>query len=207
MRAPPHSRAKGLTLIELLVVLAIVATAAIMVMPALASVTGANAKEAAGKLAGTMRYLFDKASLRHATCRLVIDLDEEKDERPGYWAECAPGPAAVASPEDDEELARRFPDENDPQLRRILAASTYGKLKDRLLERKDLPGNARFGPVHLEGRRDAQEQGTAYVYFFPGGQAQRAYVPVVDGKNVFTVVTEPFTGRVRVVPGKVEVKE
>jgi hypothetical protein len=29
---------------------------------------------------------------------------------------------------------------------------------------------------------------------------------VVDGSNVLTVVVEPFTGRARVVPGAVEVK-
>ncbi len=45
------------------------------------------------------------------------------------------------------------------------------------------------------------------MYFFPGGRALRAYVPIVDGSNVLTVVVEPFTGRARVVPGAVEVKE
>jgi general secretion pathway protein H len=44
----------------------------------------------------------------------------------------------------------------------------------------------------------------AYVYFFAGGQAQRAFIPVVDGELVYTVVLEPFTGRARVVAGKVE---
>jgi general secretion pathway protein H len=44
----------------------------------------------------------------------------------------------------------------------------------------------------------------AYVHFVPGGQAQRAFVPVVDGDLVYTVVLEPFTGRARVVAGKVE---
>ena len=57
----------------------------------------------------------------------------------------------------------------------------------------------------MEGLADAEGK-TAYVYFFPGGRAQRAYVPVVDGSNVFTVVVEPFTGRARVVPGAVEAK-
>ena len=91
--------------------------------------------------------------------------------------------------------------------RKILAQSKFGELKDRLVERTELPGKAAFGPVHLEGRRDAQESGIAYVYFFAGGQAQKAWIPVVDGKNLFTVITEPFTGRTRVVAGKVEVTE
>jgi len=214
--APPPGRGRsprsnGLTLIEILVVIAIIATASLMVVPAVNSLSGADAKKAAGELAGSMRALFDTAALRHQTCRLAIDLPEEKDKRPTYWAECAPGPAGAAAAgardEDDDDLARRFPDEADPEIRRMLSASTFGKLKDRMIAQRELPGRTRFGPIHLEGRRDAQETGTAYVYFFPGGQAQRAWIPVVDGKNLFTVVTEPFTGRVRVVAGKVEVKE
>ena len=198
-------RAKGLTLIELLVVLAIIAGAASLVLPAVASISGANAKKAAGELSGSMRALFDIAALRHATCRLAIDLSGR-----AYWAECAPGPAGVppaSDRADDEELSQRFPDESDPEIRRILAASTFGVFTDRLVPRRELPGQASFGPVHLEGRREAQETGIAYVYFFPGGQAQRASVPVEEGNNVFTVVTEPFTGRTRVLSGKQEAAE
>ena len=104
------------------------------------------------------------------------------------------------------ELERRFPGEKAAELRSLLARTAFGKFSDRLVEKRKLPGNATFGAVHVEGRRDATE-GVVYVHFFPGGQAQRAYVPVVDGNNVFTVVVEPFTGRARAVVGKVEVKE
>jgi general secretion pathway protein H len=204
LRAPAR-RDRGLTLIELLVVLAIVAAASLMVVPAVSSVTGANAKKAAGELSGSMRALFDVAALRNATCRMVVDLDARTFE-----AECAPGAAAVRpgadEDEDDEELGVRFADEADPEIRRVLARSAFGKFTDRLIQKRELPGSAKFGPVHLEGRRDAVESGIVYVYFFPGGQAQRAWVPVVDGKHIFTVVTEPFTGRARVVSGAVEVK-
>jgi general secretion pathway protein H len=73
--------------------------------------------------------------------------------------------------------------------------------------KRELPGSTAFGKVSIEGRRGTQEGGTAYVYFFPGGRAQRAHVPVADGSNHYTVVLEPFTGRARVWPGDVEAKE
>jgi general secretion pathway protein H len=58
----------------------------------------------------------------------------------------------------------------------------------------------------VEGRRVA-DAGLVYVHFFPSGRAQRAYVPLADGDNLYTVVVEPFTGRARVVVGPVEVRE
>lgn len=199
--------ARGFTLVELMIVVAIVGLLGAMVVPAVESVSGADARKAAGELAGAMRYMFDTAALRHATCRLALDLDKR-----AWRAECAPGPAgAAADPEREEEdakrLAERFPDEEDPGVRRLLARTAFGRFEDRLVKERELPGKAGFGPVHVEGRRDAVEAGTAYIYFFPGGQAQRAWVPVIDGSNRFTVVVEPFTGRARVVPGLVEVKE
>jgi general secretion pathway protein H len=199
------ARPSGFTLIELLVVLAVIATMAALAVPAIGSITGANARKAAGELAGSMRALFDTAALRHATCRIALDLEGR-----AFWAECAPGPAGIAAdPEraDERSLEERFPGEKDEEIRNLLAKTRFGQFTDRLVGKRELPGRVAFGKVHVEGRRDALETGTAYVYFFPGGQAQRAYVPVVDGDNVYTVVIEPFTGRSRVVAGPVEVRE
>jgi general secretion pathway protein H len=193
---------RGFTLVELLIVISVIALLAGLAAPALGSLTGANAREAAGKLAGAMRYMFDTAALRHTTCRIGIDLDAR-----AWWPECTPSATAVARGEESEaELERRFPGEQNEQLRQLLSKTQFGSFSDRLVERRTLPGSAKFGKVHVEGRR-GEETGTVYVYFFPSGQAQRAYVPVVDGNNVFTVVVEPFTGRARAVVGKVEVKE
>jgi general secretion pathway protein H len=107
--------------------------------------------------------------------------------------------------EEAEDLARRFPDEKDAETRKLLGQSAFGAFSDPYVAKRELPGRASFGKISVEGLGDSEGK-IAYVYFFPGGRAQRAYVPVVDGGNVFTVVVEPFTGRARVVPGPVEPK-
>lgn len=193
---------RGFTLIELMVTLGVVALLALAATPALRSVSGANARQAAGELAGTLRFLFDTAALRHATCRLAISLDQRKT-----WAECAAGAATIdrdpATAPTDAELADRFPDEKDAEVRRLLAGTRFGRFDDRLAPRRTLPGGVTLGPVRVEGRTEPITAGMAYVYFFPGGRAQRALVPVRDGSTHFTVVLEPFTGRARVVAGDV----
>jgi general secretion pathway protein H len=193
---------RGFTLIELVVVIGVIALLAGLAAPALGTLTGANAREAAGRVAGAMRYMYDTAALRHTTCRLALDLDTRE-----WWPECTEGAATIGREEEsDAELERRFPGEKGAEVRKLLARSAFGKFSDRLVGKRALPGNARFGAIHVEGRRDAAE-GIVYVHFFAGGQAQRAYLPVEDGSNLFTVVVEPFTGRARVAVGKVEPKE
>lgn len=201
MARRPHSPApRGFTLVELLIVLGVLALVTALAVPGLEGLSGANARQAAGELSGSMRALFDTAALRGATCRMALDLEHR-----AWWAECAPGRAALAASADDEvPLEERYPDEKDAEVRQLLEKTRFGGYTDRLVKKRELPGEAAFGPVQLDGRRDPVEKGLAYVYFFPGGQAQPAVVPILDGRHHYSVVVEPFTGRSRVVVGPVE---
>jgi general secretion pathway protein H len=197
-------RQRGFTLIELLVTLGVVALLAAAAVPALRGVSGANARQAAGELSGALRYLFDTAALRHTTCRMALDLEHH-----AWWAECGQGAQAVARDTDrrraaETSLEDRFPDEHDADRRRLLAKTSFGEFVDRLVPRRELPGSVTLGEIRVEGRSSPIATGVAYVHFFAGGQAQRAFIPVVDGTTVYTVVVEPFSGRARVVVGRVE---
>ena len=199
---------EGFTLIELMVVVAVVTVMAMAAVPAVNSLTGANARAAAGELAGAMRWLFDTAALRHETCRLALDLDKAT-----WWPECAArrdqaagaGAPAPYSPEEDEALAERFPDERSADARRLLARSRFGEFADRQVKRRELPGNAGFVEVWAQHLSEPAAKGMAYVYFYPQGQAETARVTIADAGHVYSVVLQPLTGRSRVVTGKPEV--
>lgn len=206
MRGGPE-RNGGFTLIEILIVVSVIAVMAFAAAPAVNSFTGANARAAAAEIAGAYRYLFDTAALRHQTCRMVLDLDARE-----WWAECtaaAPG-ARRSQPvmgkdgsaeDDDAELARSFSDEPEAEKRRFLARARFAEFKDQQVKRRKLRGGAAFEKVWTPRQRDPQVKGKAYVYLYPQGQADPAQIPVVDGSSAYTVVTQPFTGRARVVSG------
>jgi general secretion pathway protein H len=202
---------RGFTLVELIIAIAVVAVLTAAAVPALDAVTGANARTAAGELAGAMRFLFDTAALRRQTCRLALDLDERS-----WWAECtadrvfaareAASPSDLAREEDDDALAERFPDERDAEERRLLAKAEWGQFSDRLAKKRTLPGDAAFSEVWAEHLREPATRGKAYVYFYPQGRAEEARVPVADGDHVYSVILPAWTGRARVVTGKPEVR-
>jgi general secretion pathway protein H len=202
---------RGFTLIEVLIVVAVIGVMALAAAPAVNSFTGANARASASEIAGAFRYLFDTAALRHQTCRLVLDMDARE-----WWAECTattPGQrrnqpvmdkAGVAE-DDERELARGFSDEADAEKRKFLARARFAEFKDRQVQKRKLKGSAAFEKIWTPRSRDPQVKGKAYVYFYPQGQADRAQIPVADGGNAYTVVTQPLTGRARVVTGIPEV--
>jgi general secretion pathway protein H len=201
-------RQSGFTLIELVIVVAVIGVLAVAAAPAVGAISGANARTAAGELAGAARALFEIAALRHETCRLALDLDGR-----AWWAECTKDrftlsrekDGAARRQEDDEELEERFPDERDADRRRLLARARFGRFEDRLVRRRALPGNARFEAVWTEHQREPFSRGMAYLYFHPQGRSEQARVPVVDGDHAWSVVVQPFTGRARVVAGVPEV--
>jgi len=71
---------KGFTLIELSVVLLVLAVVLAFVTPRFRELTEYDIKTSSRRLAGTIRYLFNEASIRHTHYRLNYDLKERE-----YW--------------------------------------------------------------------------------------------------------------------------
>lgn len=200
---------RGYTLLELLIVSGLVVAIAFVVVPAAQSALGVRTREATAKIAGTIRAMYGEAVLQGATCRLVFDLDEG-----AYWPECAPGRVRVASREESVRGARSEPrgrdlprsDEEAEAREAIEAKTRFAAHEGQLAKRQALPDGVFFDSVWTQHQTEPYTSGTSYLYFFPHGQTQKAYIHVARNENdVFTVVVDPVTGRTRVLPDKVEV--
>jgi general secretion pathway protein H len=197
-RFPRRAPSPGFTLIELMIVMALIALLAAAAGPALGGLTGANTRKGAGELAGAMRWLFDSAAVRHATCRLVLSPSTRT-----FWAECAPARTTIRR-DPGEDAVREAPTEgSEPDAREGgVRAPGFARFEDSIVKRRELPSGVEFKAIRIEGRDALSEARDAYVHFFPGGRAQSARVTIADGSHVFTIRLEPFTGRARVSAGE-----
>ncbi|WP_426750730.1 prepilin-type N-terminal cleavage/methylation domain-containing protein [Myxococcus sp. Y35] len=230
-----HRAQRGLTLIEIsiaIIIVAILFSAAVM---GIGSITGAKAKGSAGELAGLIRSLYDSAALRGQTCRLVFEIPDPKSEQATrYHAECAEGAVTTSRDRDEmlrednaeRERASRTPgrDErrnylvtggsgtNAPSAQELLEseklrvenAARFSSYTSEEVPARELPADVKVS-VWTRNQREPVESGVAYLYFFPQGYTEKAYVYVQQGDNVWTLDVSPLTGKVQVVPEALEV--
>ncbi len=199
--AQPRVLCRGLTLIEIGVVLAILAGLLTIALPSLSSITRAGLRREAGHLSSTLRGLYGEAALLGRTCRLVLDLDTNS-----YWAECAAGRLGIAAKEESHNGQR-----DEPSTERISANDDEAAVRKMLETKKTFApvgdkstlDGAAFADAFVQHQSEPYVKGQSYLYFFAGGQTERAAIHLTDGTNFFTLLVSPLTGRVRVVADKV----
>ncbi|MCP3141362.1 prepilin-type N-terminal cleavage/methylation domain-containing protein [Pyxidicoccus xibeiensis] len=234
-RRAAHRKQRGLTLIEIsiaIIIVAILFSAAVM---GIGSITGAKAKGTAGELAGLIRSLYDSAALRGKTCRLVFEIpDPKSEEATRYHAECAEGSVTTSRDRDttlrDDNTAReraarasRGPSGEERrsylvsggsaptatellegEKQRVEALSRFSSYTSEEVPSRELPSDVKVS-VWTRHQKEPVENGVAYLYFFPQGYTEKAYVYVQQGDNVWTLDVSPLTGKVQVVAEALEV--
>ena len=213
-------RQRGFTLTELLIVLAILATAvggATLSFRALARTT---ARTDAGRLAASIRYLYDRAVTTGAYYRLVLDLTaneywaEKSDER-FYLVRDKESSRSGKAP-DEEEKEKRLKEEEDREQEALTGLAKellpppkprrarFEAFKDSSLPHVKLK-ISKLRDVLTPRQTEPYVEGRAYLYFFPDGHTERALIHLTDDdEHVVSLLVQPLTGRVEVKPGDVE---
>ncbi len=216
----------GFTLLEMMFVLGLVGLLTSSVVLGFRSFAKSELRGSAAKLAGAIRYLFDRASTTGKIHRLVFDFENGK-----YWAEVSDDRFFMPRErETDESRQRDAEAEAERQKQEQEAADNAAAAGDseevdptKYLPTEWKPKRARFEmfsekalkTVELRNAklaglftpRYAQpiSSGKGYLYFFPLGQTEPAVVHVSDpeGKSFYSLLVHPFNGRVKVESGYV----
>ncbi|MFA6034207.1 MAG: prepilin-type N-terminal cleavage/methylation domain-containing protein [Myxococcota bacterium] len=201
----------GITLIEIVLVITILAMTMAIATPMISGVTLADLKTGAGQVASAVRYTFDMSSMTGRYCRLSFELQST-----GYKVECADKPFYMGKRlesanadgervENEEDETRRFSSDEEEKKERERLKPNFREVKTMLLRKASLPSDVRFDGIMTSHQAERFTKGTGYLYFFPGGYTERAYINLADDNaHIFTVVVSPLTGRAVVNNGYVE---
>ncbi len=191
------------------------------------SYTKSELRGGAAKLAGAIRYLFDRASTTGKVHRLVFDFEEGK-----YWAEVSDDrffmPRERETDEsrlsDAEQIAK---EEEEKQEAAERGANTeeseydidpsryqptewkpkrahFDMFKEQALKVVTLK-NAKLAGLFTPRYREPVATGHGYLYFFPLGQTEPAVVHLSDedGQTFYSLLVHPLNGKVKVQAGYV----
>ena len=209
-----------------MVVIAIVAFVMSASVYGFRSVAKSELRGSASKLAGAIRYCFDRAVTTGSYYRIVLDLDgnkywaERSDERyylsrtkeesPGRGQAFDEAAQELKQAEEDKKLTEMTTSvggtmvalDPPPQPKR----AKFQTFKDATLPQVKL-GRAQLFDVFTPRQREPYTKGRAYLYFFPDGHTEHAVVRLTDGGDSwYSLIVHPLTGRVEVKSEKVDVR-
>jgi general secretion pathway protein H len=209
----------GFTLIELMIVILLLGLVMAVAVRGMRSLAKSDMRSSAVKMAGAIRYLFDRASTTGKMHRLVIDFENKK-----YWAEVSDDAyymprereTDLTRQADAEEQARENDEAKKKEEAAQAAGDTYDVTKYQPQEWKSK--RARFSafkemavkPAEVKGAKiqglftprlaAPLNTGRGYIYFFPLGmtEAAQVYLSDDDEKTFYSLVVHPLTGRVQI---------
>ncbi len=213
-------RQRGVTLIEVLVVVAIVAMLTGGVVMGAGSLMTARLRESASLIASAVRVAYNHANATSRVTRLVLDFEgrtitiEDSPGRMFLQAGDRTGGAAAAT-----DVEQSVVSESEAILEGVRAprpsfapvTNLLGFSGDKGAQaQKPLSSNVYFRQVEVDHEDEAVTQDRVYIYFFPGGQAERAAIQIQRGQgdadedDILTISVAPLTGKVEVLGGPVE---
>ena len=212
-----------MTLIEVLIVMALIALILSAVVIGSGQMASSRLRHSSTMISGAVRVAFSRATASSKTVRLVMDFNdnaiwlEEGDQPHLVQSKDQSGtggasPATVAEKAALEESGRILKGPTAPRTAFTeidamgLVASDPGK------GHKALERGIRFRRVQTGHDLEPRKDGRAYLYFWPGGQTERAAIQLKAGASddetdTLTLIVAPLTGKVTVKDGVAELPQ
>jgi type II secretion system protein H len=197
----------GMTLIEVMIVVAIMGMMASGVMFGANAVPRARLRSSAMRLAAAYRYAYVHALTSGKTVRVSFTLGgsrisiEESDDAMQLDPR---DPLRAGGAEQIEAAAVRQADAIQ-SLRPRAPRAQFTALSGARFRPRDLDDGVTVARLYSQHDEEPRQEGPGHVYFFSGGQAERAVVHLRNSRGeVFSVVLDPMSGRAEVFDRAVE---
>lgn len=181
------------------------------------SITNAKLKGAATMVSSAIRSAYTRASATSKPMRVVFDLDGSRvwleegtskmlvnDQDPSSSGGADPATEAERLAAEQANKILKGPQVPKPRFRAV--KQTGFEEDESGKPGRALGGTLRFREIHVIHQSEPVREGRAYLYTWPGGQTEQAYIQIAksadaDDSNVLTLTVHPLTGKVRVLPG------
>lgn len=209
-----------MTLIEVLIVMALIALILSAVVIGSGQMASSRLRHSSTMITGAIRVGFSRASASSKTVRLVMDFEDN-----AIWLEQGDQPHLVQSKDSSgtggAEAATVMEKQALEDSGRILKGPTAPRTTFKEIDamglvasdpgkgHKSLERGIRFRRVHTAHDFEARKEGRAYLYFWPGGQTERAVIQLKvgasdDETDTLTLLVAPLTGKVTIKDGAVD---
>lgn len=181
-------------------------------------VESARLKRSAIMVSSAVRVAYAHANATSKTVRLVFDFEqntvtlEESTSKLTLKKGTKTGGAAANTEaerfaEEEAERIMKGPSVTKPQF---APAKAFGFDVEGSKPGKDLETGIRFLQVETEHQEEPELE-RAYLYFWPGGQTERASIQIVRGRpgqepeesDILSILVAPLTGKVEINKGRV----
>lgn len=211
---------RGTTLVEILIVLIIVAGmgggAAMLV-----GLLGAGAlKSEAMKITSAIKYTYSQAAVNNSRYRIVFDLDANTYHAEVIESAITEERNTLDDSANDEFLTQEAKDLASAERKKeslfdkdeknpfgVNRRISYTRVQNGVIKPGTLKSGVRLKRV-VVGEHHQVEDGKASVSFFPNGFQEAAIIYLEDGHGaIFSIRTEPLTGRVKLYSKEIDVPE
>lgn len=187
------SHSRGMTMIEIMIVVSMIG--GLMALSALALFRGddSRVREEAGRMAGTIKYIYNEAAIKNKYYRLALNLDENS-----YYVESNSEPFYVSmGGEEDKKTSTASGDEGGSEGEEGTAPPAFAREEGLMVKPVKLKTGVKIKDVTVMHKPERVESGKVYTYFLPNGWAEPFVINLSDEgeESFYSLQINPITGK------------